>query len=67
MAAHSSGGISFSRQANVTARYIAPVSRCRYPSFSATILAVVLFPDADGPSIATTVPTELTFSKSREV
>ena len=40
----------------VTARYIAPVSRCRNPSRSAHNRAVVLFPEPAGPSIARTKP-----------
>jgi len=39
----------------VMALYIAPVSRCKYPKISATLVAVVLFPEAAGPSMAMTI------------
>src|ERR1700737_2474731 len=37
---------------HATPRYIAPLSRCVYPSSSATRRATVLFPEPTGPSIA---------------
>ncbi len=40
---------------NAQARYIAPVSRYTYPNFLANSLAVVLFPEAAGPSMATII------------
>ena len=41
--------------ANVTARYIAPVSRYLTPSLAANALAIVDLPAPAGPSIATTI------------
>src|SRR5438132_10699426 len=49
----SSGSIPRCCAASATARYIAPVSRKRYPSRSATSAPIVLFPAPAGPSIAT--------------
>ena len=45
-------GIEFRIASNAEERYIAPVSRKEKPRTSATFRAVVLFPDAAGPSIA---------------
>src|SRR4051794_11387149 len=41
------------RALQATARYIAPVSMCRYPRRAATARATVPFPAPDGPSMAT--------------
>src|SRR5436309_13789753 len=49
----SSGSIPRCCAASATARYIAPVSRKRYPIRSATSAPIVLFPAPAGPSIAT--------------
>ena len=54
------------RTLRVTARYIAPVSTCTYPSRPAASRAVVLFPEAAGPSIAITNRRSVTGSFSRE-
>ena len=51
-AASSSSGIFRSNAFSATARYIAPLSRYKYPSIAATRRATVLFPDPAGPSIA---------------
>src|SRR5438445_634374 len=49
----SSGLMPRRRAASATARYIAPVSKKRYPRRSATSAPIVLFPAPAGPSIAT--------------
>ena len=45
------------RAANVTARYVAPVSRWATPKAAARFRAAVLFPDPAGPSIVTIMRT----------
>src|SRR3954470_14418785 len=51
----SAGGRRRSREASVTARYIAPVSRYVKPSWAATALATLDLPAPAGPSIAMTI------------
>src|SRR5208283_4784777 len=46
------GLIPFLITLRVIARYIAPVSTCKYPRRDATSFAVVLLPEAAGPSMA---------------
>src|SRR6266536_723868 len=66
-ASASEGSIPSRRTAQVTARYIAPVSRYCAPSAVARRRETVDLPDPDGPSTATTQGWSLTLSRLRRV